>query len=692
MLDKDKGEVKSQYFGHKHPLVFNEVHSETALCSRCGEVMSGPSFSCAECGFYLHKQCAEAPSQINHPYHRDHALCLLPSPYASKGYEGRLICNFCGEEGIMFVYHCSCKIDLHIKCALFTYNFAEKKFGELKDIACKDPSISTENGNRELENAKCFWCWERLFDSVYCSFDGGFNLHKKCVELSFEISYPCHRKHPLILQFGGSIFSCMICQDTKLSGFLYCCLPCNVAIHVACLSPPSIVEDKGHQHQFTPFLRQMLFTCDACGIEGNCVPYMCSNCNLLVHKKCISLPGIIKFDRHEHPIFHTYFLRGQEFEDRECVICLDGVNTVHGSYYCSDCNFVVHVNCVLELKKWYHVIESDEKLDDDSTSLSDNDSFTVIERNEGGEATRIKHFSHAHSLLLSDKILEDDKYCDGCILSISDSFYYCSQCDFFLHKTCVEFPKKKRLWFRSYQKLFILVSDYIFRCYHCRYVCNGFAYKLEEWREFVCLRCVIPDVLTCQGHEHPLSFVMEHGGPCNACGDREDWKFYCKRCNFALDWKCVTLPHKVRHKCDEHLLTLTYHENNNYSKYHFCDICEKYRNPSHWFYYCEICDNSAHPECALGRYSFIKLGTVIRIEDHPHSLAFVKKMYYYPKCSVCGHPCQDLALECVESGCEYIVDGKCAGLDSLAEWGSGSALLKNDINIRKLREDRQSLP
>ncbi|XVE91937.1 hypothetical protein REPUB_Repub01dG0054100 [Reevesia pubescens] len=667
--------MESPYFGHEHPLVFNEEHinqSEAAHCSRCGEVMSGPSFSCAECGFYLHKECAEAPLQINHPFHRDHTLSLLPNLPATAAFGGSFFCNFCGEKGEMFVYHCSCDINLHIKCALFTYKIAEKNFGKLKGIEYKDPFVSNENDNKKLGSAKCFGCREPLLDSVYYSLHSGLNLHKKCGELPFEIDYPCHYKHPLVLQFSVPTLSCSICQDqdyTNRIGFFYCCSPCNFTVHIACLSPPPIVEDKGHQHPFTLFFRQIVFTCDACGVDGNCAPYMCLNCKLLVHKKCISLPRIIKFAWHDHPIFHNYSLQRHESKNSVCVICRDEVNTQYGSYYCSDCRFIVHVNCILKRQRWYYIIEPD----DNWTLLSDlsTDSFTVIQQNRDGKATQIKHFSHEHNLELSDKVIEDDKYCDGCTLSISDSFYYCSLCDFFLHKRCAESPKKKHLWFHASQQALTLVSDYIVKCPTCLYVCNGFAYKCDDCLKYICLRCVMvtptPDTFTIQGHEHPLSFYWEYEGHCNACGIKLYEAFNCKRCNFALDRTCLQLPHKARHKCDEHLLTLTSHDSNTYSKYHFCDLCEEDRNPSHWFYHCAICDTSAHSKCVLGRYPSIKLGKSFQIEEHPHRLTFVKKMYYYPKCFECGDPCQDLAVECAEFGCEFIAHWDCIVPSGLRE-------------------------
>ena len=57
-------EVDSQahQFPHKdHPLILNEekeYHGEGVVCSVCKEPISGPSYSCTSCNFFLHKKCA----------------------------------------------------------------------------------------------------------------------------------------------------------------------------------------------------------------------------------------------------------------------------------------------------------------------------------------------------------------------------------------------------------------------------------------------------------------------------------------------------------------------------------------------------------------------------------------------------------------------------------------------------------
>ncbi|XVF83484.1 hypothetical protein PTKIN_Ptkin16aG0491600 [Pterospermum kingtungense] len=693
-----------QHFSHRHPLVFIEERSnesEKVHCSGCGEMVSGPTFSCVGCGFHLHKQCAEAPSEMVHPFHRNHSFILLQRhPYK----QGGCLCDFCYQTCETFVYHCSCGLDLHIKCALFSYNIAEKGIAEFQHIAHVDPLISMENRPEKLKNAQCFACWKPLLDSVYFSPDCGFYLHVTCVALPAEINHllhpqhplvlqfnsqrlschicqkpqrrelvyscssPCkfvlhigcaiptklnqlyyHRKHPLTLQFADEPLPCHICQKTEDSGTVcYLCSICKFVLHVRCASLPPVIEDKlHHEHRFTLLPREVSLICDACGTSGNFVPYICSTCGLIVHKKCISLPSIIKFYQHYHPIVHTYFLERHGFEKWECRVCYEEVSTEHGSYFCSKCNYIVHVNCALAEPYFYHVVDSIET--DEAMELS----FEKV------TATSIKHFSHDHNLTLSEEIV-DDKQCDGCLLSISASCYYCSQCDFFLHKSCAELPMKKHIWSHFHQRLLRLTSGYIFRCQFCYSETSGFAYTCDECNGRHCLGCALfSDIHRCEGHEHPLPFFRKFEGSCNACGDSITAAFRCKSCNFNLDGICLRLPLIARHKYDEHPYKLTYHDDKNFSKSHYCDICEGKRNPNHWFYHCEICDNSAHPKCALGKYSFIKPGSVCKLGDHhAHPLTFFRKYDYIPECLKCGKLCLDLALECT-LGCSYVVHWEC---------------------------------
>ncbi|XP_052484319.1 uncharacterized protein LOC105796403 [Gossypium raimondii] len=661
--------------GHQYPLLLM-LNQEQLIdnqggvtdCSRCGEKVSAPCFYCAEhCGFYLHKVCAEAPLELHHPFHLNHPLLLMQkSPHLSGAY----FCTFCHEFGDKSVYHCSsCELDFHIKCALFTLNIAENNLKELEHVALHDPLISTENGDKKLKDvSKCFGCWEPLAMYTHFSPDCGFNLHEKCAELPFKLNHVYHRKHPLVLQFNSKRLSCKICQVPRRRGFVYGCSPCKFVVHIECASQSSlqVIKNTNHEHPFTLFLRQVPFTCDACGSEGNHVSYTCGTCNIIIHKNCISLPRIIKSKWHDHPLIHTYFHHLEDFRVLDCLICHDEVNTEHGSYYCSKCDVIFHVKCAMKDKDSYEIVENEDEMPHES-------SISVIERNDAGEATKIKHFKHMHNLMLGPFVGGYENSCNGCMLPISDPFYYCSECVFFLHKACAELTKMKNVWHHHCQEPLALISDKAFECQECWHISNAFAYECSGCEENKCLRCVIvltPGARTCLKHVHPLYFYRDYEGQCNACGDttRGYGAFCCKDWNFVLDLGCFSLPITARHKCDEHLLSLTDNDGNSYSESHHCDICEESRDPNRWFYHCTTCDTSAHVGCVLGSYPFLKLGSIYEETNHPHPLIIVKKKYYYLDCNKCGKPCEDVALECSKLECKYIVHWDCVAPYFLRQW------------------------
>lgn len=106
---------------------------------------------------------------------------------------------------------------------------------------------------------------------------------------------------------------------------------------------------------------------------------------------------------------------------KSCNFCDVEVNIVygHGSYYCLGCNFIAHVKCATKYRGPYFIIEAkDMDGNDDDDDLGVNHITCVIQQNGSGETTRMKHFSHAHDLILSENAL-----CDGCMLLILDSFY-----------------------------------------------------------------------------------------------------------------------------------------------------------------------------------------------------------------------------------------------------------------------------
>ncbi|XVF70585.1 hypothetical protein PTKIN_Ptkin11bG0174300 [Pterospermum kingtungense] len=340
----------------------------------------------------------------------------------------------------MFFYHCGeCRFALDMKCALLSNKVGENGF-ELKDDSHghQYPFIFLKHHKDQLKNFDCSWRHQLLLDSLYFSLDCKLRLHKNCfLKLSTEIDHPCHRLHTLLLQFDASHFICKLCQKEDDGDFFYRCFACKFDIHLECTWLRPIIEDKRHhEHPFTLVCRDDSFICDACGTNGKFVSYICPTCHLLVHKNCTSLPRIIKVTRHDHAVVHKYFLKEKEVEKHVCGICFDEVKAERGSYNClrEDCNYIVHVKCATQDENLYYIIDQEDKLHETNTATG----YSIMEVDGSGEAVKIKHFNHEHDLELFEEKIEGDtdRHCDGCMPSISTPFYYCSECNFFLHKTC----------------------------------------------------------------------------------------------------------------------------------------------------------------------------------------------------------------------------------------------------------------
>ncbi|KAH1055038.1 hypothetical protein J1N35_033103 [Gossypium stocksii] len=658
-------------FHKEHPLVFVAKQSNEGLkayCDGCRELLSAPRFTCFHCNYHLHKQCAEAPFSLpNHPLHPQHSedgffLRRRPHPDDDKVYG----CALCKEKRNMFFYKCNaCYFSLDIKCAQLSSSY---KFNQQPKLDIHQHPLTVIENPMAIDvliGFNCSWCHEPLTNFISFCFECPklFILHKKCLdELPTKINHPSLHIHPLFLDHSDHDLFCNLCQKQHL-GLFYSCSLCHLNINIGCALPMSIVEDKSrHQHPFTLLRRRGSFICDACDTEGNFVSYICSTCNVMVHKKCTSLSRIIKFSRHNHCIFHKYFLK--DLTRQVCKICFKEVKLDRGSYSCKKpyCNYVVHVNCVLEDDNLYKVIEEEKQCEEFSEKSS---IIRVIEVNEAGEATKIEHFDHQHCLVLADKMDEEiDRKCDGCMISISTLFYHCSECPFFLHKTCVELPRIKQHWFRQGNAT-LYFKDFQ-KCDFCNQCCSGFFYKIEELGN-MCLRCAkVADIIECEGHQHFLFFDFKCKENCNGCGNEcSRGAFRCEECRFALDFGCLTLPQSAVHKIDEHMLNLTYHDD---KKQSYCDICEQERNPSLWYYSCSICDTVAHLKCVLGEFPFLKDGSIVPsyyysqpsyYYSHNHDLKFVRKVKGYHECSYCGKLCHEEILKCEEPTCNYIIHYKC---------------------------------
>ncbi|XP_062143672.1 uncharacterized protein LOC133851331 [Alnus glutinosa] len=425
-----------------------------------------------------------------------------------------------------------------------------------------------------------------------------------------RVAAPIAPATPLILKNRPTRVQCYFCNESIHWGFAYHCSQCNFNLHLKCASIPFTVEAEFHNHPLKLLRKSVSFTCDACGKEDkDKYSYLCTSltCSLMVHRKCASLPLTVKHIGHKHTLNLIGSSQVNQSDRQICGICVKKVDTDR-VYYCSKCNFVAHLDCGTHEGSMEEIKKEDSEVVDES-SINDSLAYAVKKIRMGEDkieiAEEINHFSHQqHDLKLIDELLINNENCDGCMYPIFPPFYTCAQCRFFLHKSCVELPRKKQHPFHSHRlTLLTKVPDYdVFHCNVCgRDSCASFTYHCEKcWFDADVQCSLISEIFTHEGHDHPLFLSRAPYHEKCSCCDGKGNVFKCADCEFTLDLRCATLPHTVRYRFFEQPFKLCYSTKYDSDGEYYCDICEEERDPKHWFYYCADLNFTAHPDCILG--------------------------------------------------------------------------------------------
>ncbi|XP_020871921.1 uncharacterized protein LOC110225912 [Arabidopsis lyrata subsp. lyrata] len=460
----------------------------------------------------------------------------------------------------------------------------------------------------------CDGCGDDSGYGYYCD-SCNIQAHVACIGWPDIINHPCHSRHPLKKVSPETIDytdgKCQFCRS-PLVDLMYHCSICNFSVDLRCWlnpAPLTIYKQKSHNHTLTLMARKDSFTCNACGLVGDRNPYVCLQCDYMLHKGCINLPRVININRHDHKIYRTYHLG---HGDWECGVCRQKMDWTLGAFSCSLCpNYAVHSKCATREDVW-----DGKELEDKPEDKEEEDPYKVINEKE------IIHFSHEeHNLRLGD----DDNAahyekmrCDACIMPInSDPFFKCVECEFFLHKVCANLPRKKRNILHNHKLALVVYNDADgkhFKCTYCLQHFDGFGYKCRSY--YMCLNLRILSDIRCSSisepfqhelHPHPLFRTSNEPKTCGACGEDSEYVLSCIVCQFTLGMECATLPRKVKHRCDDHVLSL-HHGAGRSNGQLWCDICEGKTDPSVWYYSCDDCGVTLHINCVLGDMNYFKPG------------------------------------------------------------------------------------
>ncbi|CAL9228988.1 unnamed protein product [Arabidopsis halleri] len=461
---------------------------------------------------------------------------------------------------------------------------------------------------------------EKDFTHFRCRGCNGEN-HKENEKAPLEVKHPLHPKHPLQLVSSQSSRECYCC-DEDLVHIFYCCLACNSAMNVACTKkPPVLYRDhpRWHEHTLALFPRQASLTCNLCALADSSSPiYMCPPCDFVVHLRCTGLPRVIKISRHLHRISFTFsFDQG----DLCCSVCRRQIDEDYGGYSCikDGCSYAAHSKCATQRNVWDGIElegepeEVEEEVVDPFVTISDG---------------IIQHFGHPqHHLRLDENTSRDydeDKLCQACVMPIMPiyfgNFYSCTQCNYILHEACANFSRKMHHPIHPHVLTLVNSNGAINvrkKCAACPWMCTtGFFYECSKEDFQLHVQCAnLSEPLVHESHMHPLFLTSRPGEYRNCCACKESYfsvtseTFNCIECDFALCFRCATLPQKVRYKHDKHMLTLSYGEETSTMTY-WCEVCERNLNPKERFYKCDkYCCITLHIECMLGEALYIKPGS-----------------------------------------------------------------------------------
>ncbi|CAN6861345.1 unnamed protein product [Brassica oleracea] len=595
---------------HEHPMMPWNDHMRKGDC--CGRYKSqSDGYYCKICDFFVHKKCGndELSQFIHHPSHPDHRLELR--------HESRYnYCDFCGWD-INLCYRCcdGCDFDVDLHCAKYppphvidNFEMHPHKLTLLKKKTLFNCSAKCGKTSPMFGYSLKFSCGlSYKCEECDVSFHVECVWHPAALDHLIEVNHPYHSLHSLKLLTGDppnySDGKCRLCGRKVDKELFYHCSSCNFTLDWPCVvnPPPQSVDHlKAHDHQLTLLQRLDSFTCNACGLKGDRSPYICVPCGFIIHQECLKLPRVININRHDHRISRTSLL-GDGAMNSVCGVCRKEVDWKYGGFSCKRCpGYVVHSKCAISYDVW-NLKELEGVPEEEEEDI---EPYVVIDDNT------IQHFSHEeHYLRLSGKVrilYEDNKRCNACTHPIGlQSFFGCMDCDFSLHQKCAECPTRK--WHVLHNERLILSTNKeqeVFNCYACSRWSNGFMYKDGDKKlDVLCGSISEPFVHPSHRH-HPLYYIpTEKDGICNGCNIQERHVLRCIEgdCGFVLCFRCATQPKVVKHRVDDHPLSLCYgEEKEEASGKYWCDICETETDSKEWFYTCKDQRASLHRECVLG--------------------------------------------------------------------------------------------
>lgn len=515
-----------QYFWHDHPLELRSVLSDSGShCYVCRQSVSGYSYKCPTCNFFLHISCINLPLKSAHPLHQEHPLTLVREP-AHDADGQKLLCNKCTSPCSDFTYHCAtCFFSLHLQCTLGPYTFMLEVHKHALTFSACSP-----NGSFSF---LCNICGE--YGSCFCLFCKScqFVVHVECSSAPATARYERHDHiFKLIpvqnIEDGTGEFYCTICEErVNVKGTVYYCAECEYIGHLRCMVPVSEIHSElayrdadnvnvEQEKQLDTLDYQFEFQMGQDEDNELAKLRRCFKEFLSVGNVQLSDPmgssseknveELLHFS-HDHPLtLYDEYKNGR-------VTCKGCWGRISGTaYICNQGDFFLH--------KWCAELPRD-----------------------------IRHPLHPkHSLTLLSREPNHAYGCEACDEPLDGFTYNCKTCYFNLHAMCASIPSTFRNEIHEHSLILCKKLAYSTKCASCKDDCRNTVFECAICNLVLDFKCaLLPYKVKHNRHVHPLiltSLIEDETDEyyCFACEERRQpnhWVYYCPDCEISAHKNCV---------------------------------------------------------------------------------------------------------------------------------------------------------
>ncbi|XP_073126259.1 uncharacterized protein [Henckelia pumila] len=407
-------DIQIKHISHPQHPMFALCKEASMLCDVCGREHKGYFFSCHQCNFWIHQDCALLPTFVKVEKHPQHLFLLYSGATLLNRYIRDSKCLICGEIafkrfGLYFCYEYD--VMAHVDCA--------------KSHEMQDSGVVLHLPTTVLDNTFPSLIMRTGVKEMAIQIQGS-NSDQESILLK---KYHDSSSHSLVLITDGMSTAvhdeesiCNACIKPITSSpapYYYNCSAheseyCNFLLHKFCADLPLSVKHSLYGSNYPGHLGSprwdgffSLFWCFRCGKYNNGFGYAFS---LLgdVDIDCALAPRIIKHDSHEQ---HPLVLTNSPIFRTNITSCCSKIKVYNYTYHCSVCKVSIHIDCA--------------RLPETVTHEFDEHPLTLTFTSSSSSINNSTHDHHLCEVCEEEDI--DPKYW----------FYHCSQCDQSFHVKCI---------------------------------------------------------------------------------------------------------------------------------------------------------------------------------------------------------------------------------------------------------------